>query len=186
MAKKTLPPSTTLFPCPAALISCRGADGRTDIITLAWVGVCCSEPPLIGVGIRPQRYSNPLVKSSGEFVVNIPTSDVADVVDWCGSVSGAEVDKFATGGLTMAPASEVSAPLIAECPVNVECAVRHLLRLGTHDYFIGEVVAVHVEESVIGPGGGIEVAKLKPLIYNMPEYWSIGQKVGTHGFAARR
>ncbi|MFQ6130911.1 MAG: flavin reductase family protein [Armatimonadota bacterium] len=186
MAKKALEPTTTLFPCPAALISCRGPDGPANIITLAWVGVCCSEPPMIGIGIRPHRHSNPLVRCSGEFVVNIPTSNMAEVVDWCGCVSGADVGKFAGGRLTAVEASEVSAPLIAECPINVECVVRHLLRLGTHDYFIGEVVAVHVEEELLGAGGRIEVARLKPLIYNMPEYWSIGERVGTHGFSAQR
>ena len=141
---------------------------------------------MIGVGIRPHRHSHPLMKCSGEFVVNIPTSDMAEVVDWCGCVSGADVDKFAEGPLTPVEASQVSAPLIAECPVNVECVVRHLLRLGTHDYFIGEVVAVHVDEALVGSDGRIEVAKLRPLVYNMPEYWSMGEKVGTHGFAAKR
>ncbi len=187
MSKKLLAPSTRLFPLPAALVSCVGSDGVPNIITIAWTGVVCSEPPMISISIRPKaRHSYPIVKPSNEFVLNIPSASQARTVDWCGMVSGSRVRKFDESGLTPATASAVKAPLIAECPVNVECVVQHRLSLGTHDCFIGEVVAVHADEGILDGDGRISVEAVQPLAFCDGDYWTVGSRVGAYGFSRGR
>ena len=175
-----------LYAVPVVLVTCVDDCGRANIITLAWVGVVCSEPPQIGIAIRPDRYSHGLIEKSGQFVVNIPGEDLLGAADICGTVSGRDVDKFARTGLTPEPASQVAPPLIAECPVNIECVLRHKLTLGSHDLFIGEVVAVHVDRTVLTEKGRIDFAKAKPVTYNQGEYWGLGCMLERHGFTRRR
>ena len=178
--------TTALYPTPVILATCINDSQRPNIITLAWVGVVCSQPQQIGIAIRPERYSHPLVEKSGQFVINIPTMDLLHAVDLCGTVSGRDFDKFAAAGLTPEPAARVRPPLIAECPVNMECIVRHKLPLGTHDLFIGEVVAIHVDRAILHENGNIDVAKAKPITYNNREYWSLGDMLEQHGFSRRK
>jgi len=185
MAKVEIPPTTAALPVPLALVTCGSVD-KTNIITLAWVGNVCSEPPMIGISIRPSRYSHELLKQNGEFVVNIPSVDLAEAVDYCGMASGRDVDKFAECGLTQTPASKVQPALITECPVNIECVVRETITLGTHDLFIGEVLAVHVDEDVKVGKGRIDIEKANPLAFAHSEYWSLGEKVGSYGFTANK
>lgn len=181
--KREKRPSEALYPVPAVMVSCIGNDGKPNIITLAWVGVLCSSPPTIGISIRPGRYSHGLIDETGEFVVNVPGSDLIRELDLCGVVSGRDVDKFKAAGLTPVPASKVKAPLIEECPTNIECKVRNKIHLGSHDLFLGEVVAVHHDEETLGLDGGIDYNKAKPIVYNLGEYWSLGEKVASHGFS---
>jgi flavin reductase (DIM6/NTAB) family NADH-FMN oxidoreductase RutF len=185
MPKVLLSPSTSLYPLPVVLVSCAAEGKRPNLITLAWCGVICSEPPMLSVSVRPHRYSSPLLKAAGEFVLSLPDVDILRKVDACGMISGAEVDKFAHIGLTPLPATRVKAPLVAECPVNMECEVRQVLSLGTHDIFLSEILAVHADERVLGPGGGIDLARLQPFTYMLGEYWSLGQKVGFYGCSQR-
>jgi flavin reductase (DIM6/NTAB) family NADH-FMN oxidoreductase RutF len=185
MAKVTRKPTTVLYPVPAVLVSC-GTDQRANIITLAWVGTLCSEPPLVGIGIRPGRYSHGLIKRVGEFVVNLPDATQTRWVDYCGMVSGRDVDKWAACGFTPAPASEVQVPVIAECPVNIECRVRQILSLGSHDLFIGEVAAVQVDEAMLDGRGRLDFAKAKPFAYVNGEYWQVGERLGTYGYSKKR
>ena len=136
-----------LFPAPCVVVSC--SDGEaTNLITLAWAGTVCSEPPQVGIGVRKSRYSHGLLNTGGDFVVNIPAAEHTRAVDFCGVRSGREVDKWEAVGLTPLPAAEVGSPLVAEFPINLECAVRRVLELGSHDLFIGEVLVVHVTTSL--------------------------------------
>ncbi len=184
MAKVAIKPGTHLYPIPAVLVTC-GPPEKPNIITLAWVGTVCSDPPMVGISIRPSRYSNGLVKQYGEFAVNLPTADLVRVTDYCGTVSGRSVDKFAATGLTPAPAKAVATVVIAECPVNIECQVAQILSLGAHDLFLGEVVAVQVDESVLNEQHEIDLTKARPLVYGSHRYWSLGQLLGTYGYSAK-
>lgn len=175
-------PYTALFPCPVVLVTCVDSKGTPNIITLAWVGTVCSEPPTVGLGIRPSRYSHKLIKDSKEFVVNIPPAKFIKETDFCGVVSGKDVDKFSEIKLTPEPADKVQAPLIRECPVNMECALKNVIPLGAHDLFLGEIVQVHVDEDVLDEKGHIDFKKADPFVYNVGEYWNLNKKIGTYAF----
>jgi flavin reductase (DIM6/NTAB) family NADH-FMN oxidoreductase RutF len=183
--KVTRKPSTSLLPTPVVLLSVSGGDGQPNMITLAWVGVVCSQPPMISAAIRPSRHSHGLVNAAREFVVNIPRAGQLAQVDAAGVISGRDHDKFEELGFTAAPASQVAAPLIAECPVNIECVVRHQLLLGVHDLFIAEVVAVQYDEEVTDARGRLDVAALDAFAYAEGEYWSLGERLGGYGQPAR-
>ncbi len=185
-AKRTLKPCTPLMPVPAVLVTCRAPDGGDNIITLGWVGVVCSAPPMVGIAIRPGRHSHPMIVASGEFGVNVPSADQARLVDHCGIASGRDEDKFRVTGLTRLPGVAIRAPLVAECPINLECVVRQRLSLGTHDLFLGEVLAVRVSESAM-TGDRIDAAKVSPLAYapEAHEYRALGGLLGTFGFSAK-
>ena len=172
-----------MFPCPVVLVTCVDSDGKPNIITLAWAGVVCSDPPVLGLGIRPHRHSYGLIEDAGEFVVNIPTTEILEETDFCGMVSGRDVDKFSETGLTAEPAKEVKPPLIRECPVNIECVLKKKIPLGVHHLFLGEVVRVHVDQDVLDKNGRIDFTKVSPFVYNQGEYWSLYQKIGVHGFS---
>ena len=178
-------PSTPLLPTPVVLLSVAGAGRKPNMITLAWVGVVCSQPPMISVAIRPSRHSHELVDAAREFVVNIPRAAQVAQVDAAGVLSGRDHDKFKELGFTAAPASKVGAPLIAECPVNLECVVRHQLLLGVHDLYIAEVVAVQYDEDVTDSRGRLKVAALDAFAYAEGEYWSLGERLGSYGQAAK-
>ncbi len=179
-------PSTFLLPVPAALITVATPKGPGNILTLAWVGTVCSAPPMLSIAVRPSRYSHELLLRTNEFVVNVPRADQVELVDRCGVVSGRETDKFALTGFHPLPAVNVSAPLIEECPVNMECVTRHRLSLGAHDLFIGEIVAAHFSEDVVDGRGRLDKSLVHPLAYVDGEYWSLGEKVGAYGFAKKR
>ena len=176
-------PRVLLYPVPVVLVSCADAQGKPNIITVVCTGIACGKPPMVSIGIHPWTYSHSLIESSGEFVVNMPTAAIVEAVDYCGRVSGRDQDKFAGAGLTPLPASRVKAPLIEECPVNLECIVKQTLRLGVHDLFLGEVVATHVDETLKNASGKVEGEKCNPLAYLYPsgEYWTLGKAVGPLG-----
>jgi flavin reductase (DIM6/NTAB) family NADH-FMN oxidoreductase RutF len=181
MAKREIKGEVVLFPVPVVLVTCVDKTGKPNIITLAWAGVVCSEPPMVSISIRPHRYSYLLIKEGREFTVNIPTVDIMRQTDICGIVSGRDTDKFNLTKLTPEPAKHVKSPLIKECPVNLECNVKSTMLLGTHEIFLAEVVAVHIDESVMTPAGKIDYAKAKPFSYNWGEYWSLREKIGSYG-----
>ena len=176
-------PYTALFPCPVVLVTCVDSVGKPNIITLAWAGTVCSEPPMVGLGIRPSRYSHKLITDSKEFAVNIPPAKIVKETDYCGVSSGKVVDKFSETKLTPEPADKVKAPLIKECPVNMECVLRDVIPLGAHDLFIGEVVQVHVDPDVLDEKGNIDFKKADPFTFNVGEYWSLNKKIGTYGYS---
>lgn len=185
MAKRRIKPATLLNPLPVCLITCQGKGPVPNIITVAAIGLCCFDPPIIGVAIRTNRYSHLLIKESGEFVVNVPNQDLVRQVDLCGCLSGREGSKFSAVGLTPLPGEAVQAPLIKECPINIECKVRQALVLGSHDFFLGEVVATHLDEQYLDAEGKWRGEALEPLAYHLlsREYWSLGERLGEHGFA---
>jgi flavin reductase (DIM6/NTAB) family NADH-FMN oxidoreductase RutF len=175
-----------VFPCPVVLLTCLDDEGGANIITLAWVGVACSEPPMLSVAIRPERYSHDLVVKRGEFVVNVPSADQLEIVDICGTNSGRKMDKFEATGLTPVKASVVSAPVIAECPYAAECRVETTLELGTHDLFIARVVAAHADESVVDEHGRLDYSKASPLAYCSDGYFDLGHGLGRYGFTKKK
>jgi len=185
MAKATIKPSTYLYPVPAVMVT-SGPRERPNIITLAWVGTICSTPPMVGISIRPSRYSHELITQHGEFVVNLPTADQVGIVDYCGMVSGRDVDKFAEVGLTALPASSISTVIIGECPLNLECEVQQVLSLGSHDLFVGKIVAVQVDEGILTATGKVDLSRATPLAYGEHEYWGLGERLGSYGFSAKK
>ncbi len=184
MKKSRLDPMPLLFPTPVVLVTCQDGSSRPNIITIAWTGVVNSQPPMIGISVQPIRYSHELIGASGEFGVNIPTREMLKVADYCGSVSGRKVHKFETTGLTPFQGEKIGAPLIEECPVNLECKVRHFLTLGMHDLFIGEILAVHADKDTLDQAGNIDPKKMEPIaFFSRPrEYWCLREKIGTYGF----
>jgi flavin reductase (DIM6/NTAB) family NADH-FMN oxidoreductase RutF len=187
MPKTELPIRAALYPVPVALVTCidKKSD-KTNIIAIAWCGVICSEPPLIGISIRPSRYSHRLISQTGDFAINVPSKRILKQADHCGSVSGSETDKFRDCSFTAVPSHSISSPMIKECPVNIECRLKEVIKLGSHDMFIGQVVAVHADKEVLGTDGNIDYARALPFVYNQGEYWSLGEKIGYHGFSRPR
>ncbi len=182
MKKAEFPPSEALYPVPVVLVSCADKKRRIqNIITIAWCGVVCSNPPLISISIRPGRYSHDIIKDAGDFAVNIPTKKLLKKCDLCGILSGRDCDKFKSASLTAIPASKISSPLIQECPVNIECKVKDVLSAGSHDIFIGEVLTIHADTDVLDASGRINYKKAAPFVYNQGEYWDLGKKIGHYG-----
>jgi flavin reductase (DIM6/NTAB) family NADH-FMN oxidoreductase RutF len=185
MSKKIYDPITALIPLPAVMVSCQKPDEKPNIITVSWTGIVCSEPPMLSISIRKNRYSHDIIKSTGEFVVNITNHDLAAATDICGVVSGRDHDKFKLAGLTAEPSSKVRVPMIAECPISMECQTRTVIELGSHDIFIAEIVATHIDENIIGSDGRIDIEQLDPLIYctKARQYWSgLSRMDGKYGF----
>lgn len=162
-----------------------GSGERANIITIAWCGVVCSEPPLLSVSIRASRHSHKIIKDANDFVINIPTEELIKSVDLCGITSGKDKDKFKLCNFTKIPSKKVTSVMIEECPVNIECKLRDVIKLGAHDMFVGEVLAVHMDKKVLGPGGRLDYKKAKPVVYNQGEYWSLGKKIGSYGFSGK-
>jgi len=185
VAKTRKDPSTYLYPVPVVLVT--SGSEKPNIITLAWVGTVCSDPPMVGIAVRPDRHSHTLIEQTGEFVINIPGEELLEATDRCGHLSGSEVDKFAATGLTAVPAAEVNAPLIAECHVNMECKVRQKLELGAHDLFLGEVVAVHVDEDVLDERSKrIDFGKARPFTLTFAEYRGLSEPLAKYGCSVER
>ena len=176
--KKELKPFTALVPCPVVLLSVRG-ESHPNIITLSWAANICSKPPSIAVGIRPERFSYDLVKNAGEFVVNIPSVHQYEAAVFCGTKSGKAHDKFTECDLTAVPASKIDAPMIGECPINLECKTTNIVGVGAHDLFIAEIVAVHMDDTIISEGNRMDVEKSALFTYlpTTGEYWSLGSKI---------
>jgi len=164
MAKRLIQPNTTFYPAAVGLIT-TGAD-RPNVMTCNRMASCSAEPPRLSVSIRPKRYSHGLIRNTGEFVLNLPTPGQALLADYVGVVSGRGEDKFAIAGLRLAPALRVKTPLLADCPVNIECAVEHELDLDSHTLFIGRVLAVHAEESVLDENGDVDLSRAGGIAYD--------------------
>jgi flavin reductase (DIM6/NTAB) family NADH-FMN oxidoreductase RutF len=171
-----------LSPTPVVLVGSAHRSLGRNVLTIAWTGVDCSDPPVVHVSIRPSRHSHRMIKESGCFTVNVPTRDLLRQVDLCGVVSGREGDKFARAGLTPLDGSVVEAPVVAECPVNFECRLLQVVPLGVHDMFIGEIVARRADAAVVSDGR-VDFSKLSLVVYVGGEYWSVGERIGAHGFS---
>jgi flavin reductase (DIM6/NTAB) family NADH-FMN oxidoreductase RutF len=185
--KKSWKPGNVLSPVPAVLVSCGGTQGwKPNLITIAWTGSVCSEPPMLSIPIRPERYSYDIIRSTHEFVVNVPSLRQAGAVDWCGVVSGRNVDKFAGTGLTPAAALKVHCPIILECPLNIECRVEQSLKLGSHTMFLAEVIAVQASSTLIDARGRLRLEKGGLLAFAHGQYFALGRCLGHFGFSVRK
>jgi flavin reductase (DIM6/NTAB) family NADH-FMN oxidoreductase RutF len=182
--KASFDKSQLLAPAPIVLVGCVHKDLGINLLTVAWCGVDCSMPPMIHVSIRPSRFSHRMVKETGSFTVNVPTREMLKQVDLCGTLSGKDTDKFAKAHLTPLASEIIEAPLVAECPVNLECKVYRVVPLGLHDMFIGEIVARHADSELV-KRGHVEFNRLPLIAYVDGEYWSVGERIGTYGFSAR-
>lgn len=184
--KVVWPGSTQLAPVPAALVACGGGAWRPNLITVAWTGIVCSKPPMVSIAVRPERYSYDIIKATGEFSINLPTGKMARPVDWCGVVSGRDRDKFAGSGLTPMAGSGIAAPIVAECPLSLECRVTQVLELGSHHLFLAEIVAVQVSEELIDAKGRLQLEKDGLLSFAHGHYYDLGPCLGHFGFSVRR
>lgn len=190
MAKKRALPRAyeSLWPLPATtvLISVSGGNKPPNIITIAACGIASADPPLISLAIGVGQYSLKLIKEAGDFVVNIPSSDSAAIVDWCGRVSGRQVNKFAEGELTPSESITVKSPIISECPVNYECKLWKIVDCGSHALVLGEVLDVQVDEDILGDLGQMDPTKFNPLVSFQLEYWNLGVSLGRWGQLRRK
>ncbi len=185
MAKQTWKGSTLLNPEPPVLVSC-GSMEAANLITIGWTGTICTQPSMVSISVRPERYSYQLIKDSGEFVINLPTRKLVRAVDWCGVKSGRDYDKFAEMKLTPLPASTVSCPILAESPVNLECQVTQVIPLGSHDLFLAKVTAVDVDEALLDEKGKLCLERADLIVYSHGEYFSLGKQLGTFGYSVRK
>ena len=181
MAKETWKPGNMLYPVPAVMVSCQIPTEKPNIITVAWAGTVCTNPPMLSISVRPERYSHGIITETGEFVVNLVTKDLVCATDYCGVKSGRDVDKFDAMHLTPLNLPQVSAPGIAESPVNIACKVSRILHLGSHDMFLADVVAVHADEHYMDENNRFDLNLAKPLVYSHGEYMGTGKQLGTFG-----
>ena len=176
-----------LYPLPAVMVSVANKAGETNILTIAWTGTICSDPAMVYISVRPERHSYDMIQETGEFVINLTTENLLQATDYCGVKSGKQVDKWTEMGLTKGAATQLKyAPIIEESPVNIECKVTEVKRLGTHDMFLAEVKAVQVSEEHMNAKGKFELNSTGLIAYSHGEYLSLGDKLGTFGFSVRK
>lgn len=184
--KHVLRAGTMLNPVPAVLVSCGNAE-HNNIFTVAWTGTICSDPAMLSISVRPSRYSYELIRRSMEFTVNLTTAAMARATDYCGVRSGRDRDKWADCALTRAPGVAVACPCIAESPVSIECRVRDIIHLGTHDLFIAEVLDVLADDAFIDPDtGALDMGKLEMLVYCHGKYYAMGRNLGFFGYSIKK
>lgn len=185
MSKTTFKGGTLLAPLPPAMVSC-GDMENSNIITIGWTGILNSNPPVTYISVRPSRHSYGILKEKREFVINLTSEELARAADYCGIYTGAKVDKFKKCGLTKEAATEVSCPMIAEAPISIECRVRDIVPLGTHDVFVADILAVNVRDEFLDDSGKIRMDKAGLVAYAHGEYFALGKKLGTFGFSAKK
>lgn len=187
MKKQEWKPGNMLYPVPAVMVSCAREGEKPNIVTVAWTGTICSDPVMVSVSVRPERYSYNIIKETGEFVINLTTKDITEATDWCGVKSGRNVDKFKEMNLTAAKANHLEhAPIIAESPVNLECKVKDILELGSHHMFLAEVVGVQVSEKYMDESGKFELNDTELVAYSHGEYFVLGEKIGKFGYSVKK
>lgn len=186
MAKISWKPGNMVYPLPAVMVSCGDGLGKANILTVAWTGTVNTNPPMAYISVRPERYSYDIIKNSGEFVINLTTKSLVKATDYCGVVSGRNVDKFKEMKLTKVYGKEVSAPLIEESPVNIECKVREIVPLGSHHMIIADVVNVNVSEEYMDKSGKFDLSAAEPIVYSHGTYYDLGRKLGTFGYSVRK
>lgn len=184
--KQNWKPGTIIYPLPAVLVSCGATPEEHNLLTVAWTGTVCSDPPMCYISVRRERHSYEIIRRTGEFVINLTTEELARATDWCGVRSGRDYDKFAEMGLTAGKATLVGAPTVEEAPVSIECRVRQVIPLGTHDMFLAEVVNVLVDERYIDADGRFDLERARPLVYSHGEYFSLGRLIGHFGWSVRK
>ena len=177
-----------LYPVPAVMVSCKAKEenAKPNIITVAWAGTVCSDPVMLSISVRPERHSHDIIEKSGEFVVNLVTESLTKACDWCGVRSGKNYDKFKEMKLHPFISDFMETPAIAESPVNIYCKVKDILRLGSHDMFIAEVVGVTVDDAYMDEKGKFDLAACKLMAYSHGEYFALGRKLGKFGYSVKK
>lgn len=186
MSKKLWKPGNMLYPLPVVMVSMADKQGNNNIITIAWAGTICTNPPMVSISVRPERHSYPILRETGEFVINLTTKDLVFATDYCGVKSGRDVDKFKEMNLTPIPGDMVKAPMIAESPVNLECKVTEVISLGSHDMFLAEVVAVHADDKYMDETGKFHLEQAEPIVYSHGAYLETGKQLGTFGYSIKK
>ncbi len=187
MAKALWKPGTMLYPAPLALVSCGDRPENYNIITIAWAGNICSEPPMVSISVRPSRHSYELIKRTGEFVINLPNEQLALATDFCGVKSGREINKFEQLKLTPVAAQQVKAPLIEECPLAIECRVTEIKPLGSHDLFLAEVLAIQADQKYLDKkSGALDLRAAGLICYSHGKYYSLGKQLGFFGYSVQK
>ncbi len=186
MSKQIWKPGNMLYPVPAVLVSVADQNGNDNLITIAWTGTVCSDPAMTYISVRKERHSHHMLKESGEFVINLVSKDICKAADFCGVRSGRDIDKFEATGLTKEAASTVSAPMVKESPVNIECKVTQVLELGSHDMFLAKVTAVQVDESLLDEKGKLDLNRAHLVAYSHGEYQTFDNILGTFGYSVKK
>lgn len=185
MGKQTWKAGTFVYPIPAVLVSC-GDEKEKNILTIAWTGTICTDPAMTYISVRKERYSYDIIKRTGEFCINLTNEDLAYATDFCGVKSGKNIDKFKEMKLTPEKASIITAPMIKESPVSIECKVKEIKELGSHDMFIAEVVAINIDEKYMDKTGRFDMQKCKLIAYSHGEYFKLGEKIGKFGYSVKK
>ena len=185
MAKIKFRGGAMLAPTPPAMVSC-GTMENANVITVAWCGILNTIPPKTYISVRPSRHSHAIIKESGEFVINLTPSSLVRAADYCGTYTGAQVDKFKKCNLTKVAVDEVAAPLIGEAPLSLCCRVTDIVSLGSHDMFMADIVAVYADDTLLDDKGKLHIAKAGLCAYAHGEYFALGKRVGTFGFSAKK
>lgn len=187
MSKTDFKPGTMIYPLPAVMVSCGSEPEEYNILTIAWTGTICSDPPMCYISVRPTRHSYDIIKRNREFVINITTEKLAKATDWCGVRSGEKINKWKEMNLTPGKAKIVKAPIIEEAPMSIECVVKDIVPMGSHDMFIAEVVNVRVDEAFLDPNSGkFDLEAAHPLVYNHGSYFKMGAKIGKFGWSVEK
>lgn len=186
MPRQNWKPGNMLYPLPVVMVSCQREGEKPNIITVAWAGTICSDPVMVSISVRKERYSYPIIKETGEFVINLVNRDITYATDLCGVKSGRDIDKFKEAGLTPAASKEVKAPSIMESPLSLECKVKEVLELGSHDMFIAEVVNVSVDEKYMDEKGQFHLNDADMVAYSHGEYRTLGDYVGKFGYSVKK
>lgn len=179
--------SVVLNPVPVVLITSRGKNGKDNVFTVGWIGTVCTKPPMLSISIRPERLSYEYIKETMEFTVNIPTSKMTKAVDYCGVRSGRLIDKLSEMRFTMKEGSHINVPYIDECPISIECKVKTIMPLGTHDIFIAEVIGSHINESLIDEKGKIHFEEADLITYCHGSYYKMNKnELGSFGYSVSK
>lgn len=187
LVKVTWKPGTMLFPLPVVMVTCGDRESISNIITIAWTGIVCTNPPMCYISVRPERFSYPLLEKYGEFGVNLTTKDLAFATDWCGIHSGKDVDKFKEMQLTPFAGTLIKAPLIAESPVNLECKITEIKPLGSHHMFLAEIILVHASQCHVSTKTeAFHLDRANPICYSHGKYFQTGQFIGNFGFSVKK
>jgi len=186
MSKQEWKPGNMIYPLPAVMVSVSDKEENDNIITVAWTGTICTNPSMVYISVRPERYSYKMLKETKEFVINLTTRGLAYATDYCGVKSGKTVNKFKEMRLTKIKGSHVSCPMIEQSPVNIECQVTEMKELGSHHMFLAKVLAVHVDEIYLSEEGKFELIKANPIVYSHGGYFSLDKEIGTFGYSIRK
>lgn len=186
MSKQSWKPGNMLYPLPVVMVSCNRKGDKPNIVTVAWTGTICSDPAMVSISVRPERYSHDIIEETGEFVINLVTKDLTYATDYCGVRSGRDVDKFKEMNLTPLPSKMIDAVGIEESPVNIECKVVEVKKLGSHDMFIAEVVNVTVDDRYMDENNKFNLNDSDLVTYSHGEYFTLGEKIGTFGYSVRK